>query len=138
MSTDDLLVRRERSDDSQSLSRSPSAASPVPPPTAATTPASASGSSFDRLRNTFRRTESISSQIFSHISTQFSNAAAAAAASEVIDGTTTYPYPEQSTPMPAPPVAPPAPEAGTTPSPSKIMAKRLKRGEFDKFCYIIY
>ncbi|KAH8342048.1 hypothetical protein KR059_010096 [Drosophila kikkawai] len=132
MSTDDLLVRRERSDDSQSLSRSPSAASPVPPPTGATTPsASASGSSFDRLRNTFRRTESISSQIFSHISTQFSNAAAAAAASEVIDGTTTYPYPEQPTPMPAPPVAPSEPEAGSIPSPSKIMAKRLKRGEFD-------
>ncbi|EDX15762.1 GD15130 [Drosophila simulans] len=99
MSTDDLLVRRERSEDSQSSSVS----IPVTPTIGGAAPApSVSTSSLDRLRNTFRRTESISSQIFSHISTQFSNAAAAAASSEVIDGTTTYPYPDE----PAPPVVP--------------------------------
>ncbi|KAH8326151.1 hypothetical protein KR067_002625, partial [Drosophila pandora] len=127
MSTDDLMVRRERSDDSQSLSHSPSASTLVPPPTGSPTSAS-SGSSFERLRNTFRRTETISSQIFSHISTQFSNAAAAAAASEVIDGTTTYPYPDESTP-PTQPIAESVGDAGM-PSPSKILAKRMKRGEF--------
>ncbi|XP_039490769.1 RUN and FYVE domain-containing protein 2 isoform X4 [Drosophila santomea] len=125
MSTDDLLVRRERSEDSQSSSVSVS----VTPPTGGAAPApNVSTSSLDRLRNTFRRTESISSQIFSHISTQFSNAAAAAASSEVIDGTTTYPYPDE----PAPPVVPVAPDAvasasAPSPSPSKLKAKRLKR-----------
>ncbi|KQS52188.1 protein RUFY3 isoform X3 [Drosophila erecta] len=125
MNTDDLLVRRERSEDSQSSNVSV----PVTPPTGGAAPApNASTSSLDRLRNTFRRTESISSQIFSHISTQFSNAAAAAASSEVIDGTTTYPYPDE----PAPPVLPVAPDAvvstsAPSPSPSKLKAKRLKR-----------
>ncbi|XP_033163428.1 protein RUFY3 isoform X6 [Drosophila mauritiana] len=125
MSTDDLLVRRERSEDSQSSSVS----IPVTPTIGGAAPApSVSTSSLDRLRNTFRRTESISSQIFSHISTQFSNAAAAAASSEVIDGTTTYPYPDE----PAPPVVPVAPDTvesanASSPSPSKLKAKRLKR-----------
>ncbi|XP_017082964.1 protein RUFY3 isoform X6 [Drosophila eugracilis] len=131
MSTDDLLVRREKSEDSQSLSRSPSASVSVPPLTGGVAGAPApnsSTSSLDRLRNTLRRTESISSQIFSHISTQFSNAAAAAAASEVIDGTTTYPYPE----VPTPPVVPVVPDTNAiasapSPSPSKISAKRMKR-----------
>ncbi|KAH8332904.1 hypothetical protein KR074_006620, partial [Drosophila pseudoananassae] len=127
MSTDDLLVRRERSDDSQSLSQSPSASTLVPPPTGSPTAAS-SGSSFERLRNTFRRTENISSQILNHISTQFSNAAAAAAASEIIDGTTTYPYPEGSNP-PTQTISESVGDAGV-PSPSKILAKRMKRGEF--------
>ncbi|XP_043656796.1 protein RUFY3 isoform X7 [Drosophila teissieri] len=128
MSTDDLLVRRERSEDSQSSSASVS----LTPPTGDAAPApTVSTSSLDRLRNTFRRTESISSQIFSHISTQFSNAAAAAASSEVIDGTTTYPYPDEPD-KPAPPVVPVAPDAvasasAPSPSPSKLKAKRLKR-----------
>ncbi|XP_062127317.1 RUN and FYVE domain-containing protein 2 isoform X4 [Drosophila sulfurigaster albostrigata] len=79
MSTDDLLVRHEKSDDSTTSS---SPATPTPAPS----------SSLNRLRDTLRRTESISSHIFNQISTQFSNAAAAAAAnSEIIDGTTTYP-----------------------------------------------
>ncbi|XP_032577784.1 protein RUFY3 isoform X5 [Drosophila sechellia] len=125
MSTDDLLVRRERSEDSQSSSVS----IPVTPTIGGAAPApSVSTSSLDRLRNTFWRTESISSQIFSHISTQFSNAAAAAASSEVIDGTTTYPYPDE----PEPPVVPVAPDTvasanASSPSPSKLKAKRLKR-----------
>ncbi|XP_034113471.1 protein RUFY3 isoform X6 [Drosophila albomicans] len=78
MSTDDLLVRHEKSDDSTTSS---SPATPTPAPS----------SSLNRLRDTLRRTESISSHIFNQISTQFSNAAAAAANSEIIDGTTTYP-----------------------------------------------
>ncbi|KAH8311189.1 hypothetical protein KR044_004716, partial [Drosophila immigrans] len=82
MSTDDLLVRHERSDDSASSSP----ATPTPAPS----------SSLNRLRDTFRRTESISSHIFNQISTQFSNAAAAAANSEIIDGTTTYPESPQT------------------------------------------
>lgn len=87
MSTDDLLVRHDKVDDS------PSSTSPA-------TPTPAPSSSLNRLRDTFRRTESISSHIFNHISTQFSNAAAAAAASEVIDGTTTYPdVPASQTPV---------------------------------------
>lgn len=81
MSTDDLLVRHEKSDDSTSTSTSPPTPTPTPVP----------NSSLSRLRNTFRRTESISNHIINQISTQFSNAAAAAAASEIIDGTTTYP-----------------------------------------------
>ncbi|KRG02012.1 protein RUFY3 isoform X7 [Drosophila mojavensis] len=81
MSTDDLLVRHEKSDDSTSTSTSPPTPTPTPVPS----------SSLSRLRNTFRRTESISNHIINQISTQFSNAAAAAAASEIIDGTTTYP-----------------------------------------------
>ncbi|BFF92194.1 protein RUFY3 [Drosophila madeirensis] len=129
MNTDDLLVaRHERSDDSPS----PSASSTTPPPPltgAAAAPAPSS--SFDRLRNTFRRTESISSQILSHISTQFTNAAAAAAASEVIDGTTPYPSSEAPT-TPTTPTAPvPAtPEGTASPSPSKIISKRAQRGKF--------
>ncbi|XP_017847662.1 RUN and FYVE domain-containing protein 2 isoform X3 [Drosophila busckii] len=90
-STDDLLVRHEKSDESPT--KSPETQTTITP---ATTPAP--GSSLTRLRDTFRRTESISSHIFNQISTQFSNAAAAAAASEVIDGTTTYPYPEAPPP----------------------------------------
>ncbi|XP_034663287.1 protein RUFY3 isoform X7 [Drosophila subobscura] len=126
MSTDDLLVaRHDRSDDSPS----PSASSTTPPPPltgAAAAPAPSS--SFDRLRNTFRRTESISSQILSHISTQFTNAAAAAAASEVIDGTTPYPSSEAPT-TPTTPTAPvpSTPEGTASPSPSKIISKRAQR-----------
>ncbi|XP_041449464.1 protein RUFY3 isoform X5 [Drosophila obscura] len=121
MSTDDLLVARH----ARSNESSPTASSttPLPPPVAP-----APSSSFDRLRNTFRRTESMSSQIFSHISTQFTNAAAAAAASEVIDGTTPYPSSEEPTTPTAPPTAAPAPpEASASPSPSKIISKRAKR-----------
>ncbi|XP_034485373.1 protein RUFY3 isoform X5 [Drosophila innubila] len=79
MSTDDLLVRHDKGDDSPSTSPATPTITPAP------------NSSLNRLRDTFRRTESISSHIFNHISTQFSNAAAAATASEIIDGTTTYP-----------------------------------------------
>ncbi|XP_034127528.1 protein RUFY3 isoform X8 [Drosophila guanche] len=126
MSTDDLLVaRHDRSDDSPS----PSASSTTPPPPltgAAAAPAPSS--SFDRLRNTFRRTESISSQIFSHISTQFTNAAAAAAASEVIDGTTPYSSSEAPTTLTTPTAPVPAtPEGTASPSPSKIISKRAQR-----------
>ncbi|XP_032597530.1 RUN and FYVE domain-containing protein 2 isoform X1 [Drosophila grimshawi] len=88
MSTDDLLVRHDRSDDS-----SPSTPTPASTSTASTP---APNSSFNRLRSTFRLTENISTHIFNQISTQFSNAAAAAAASEVIDGTTTYPEAPQT------------------------------------------
>lgn len=101
MSTDDLLVRYDKLDDS------PSSTSPA-------TPTPAPSSSLNRLRDTFRRTESISSHIFNHISTQFSNAAAAAAASEVIDGTTTYP----DVPVPQTPVSTVA-----------VLPKRKKPGE---------
>ncbi|KRF78634.1 RUN and FYVE domain-containing protein 2 isoform X4 [Drosophila virilis] len=86
MSTDDLLVRHDKSDDSASTS----------PATPTSTATPAPNSSLNRLRDTFRRTENISSHIFNQISTQFSNAAAAAAASEVIDGTTTYPETPQT------------------------------------------
>ncbi|XP_026847131.1 RUN and FYVE domain-containing protein 2 isoform X5 [Drosophila persimilis] len=124
MSTDDLLVvRHDRSYDS-----SPTASPTTPPPPTGAEPAPAPSSSFDRLRNTFRRTESISSQIFSHISTQFTNAAAAAAASEVIDGTT--PYSGETTAPTTPPATAPAAnttEAVASPSPSKIISKRAKR-----------
>ncbi|XP_030369975.1 RUN and FYVE domain-containing protein 2 isoform X3 [Scaptodrosophila lebanonensis] len=78
MSTNDLLVRHQESDESASPTQTPNVV-----------PSSPSVSSLNRLRDTFRRTESISSQIFNQISTQFSNAAAASA-SEIVQGTTPY------------------------------------------------
>lgn len=108
MSTDDLLVRHDKSDDSASTS----------PATPTSTATPAPSSSLNRLRDTFRRTESISSHIFSQISTQFSNAAAAAAASEVIDGTTTYPETPQTVAT-----------VSNTPVGSSAQPKRKKPGE---------
>ncbi|KAH8404574.1 hypothetical protein KR215_000374, partial [Drosophila sulfurigaster] len=108
MSTDDLLVRHEKSDDSTTSS---SPATPTPAPS----------SSLNRLRDTLRRTESISSHIFNQISTQFSNAAAAAANSEIIDGTTTYPELPQT-------VATTTTTATT--SPTFPAGKRKKPGEY--------
>jgi len=114
MSTDDLLVRHDKGDDSPSTS----------PATPTTTPAP--NSSLNRLRDTFRRTESISSHIFNHISTQFSNAAAAATASEIIDGTTTYPEVPQTVAT-----------SSTFPS-GTSNPKRKKPGEYKRlFIYLI-